>query len=207
MKIIRVALFASVLFALAACNLLSVPIDDPFGLDGESITAIVQGSGSDGIVTQVASTAVGSANASVNDSSDATGTLTNIVTFEADVTVTKAAGNTNAYPPTITVENANVAVSIDDGTADAVNDNADFSQSFSMTRDGACASTAAPCDYTMEVPAGVSISLAIGTVLNNDQSPNAVAATLTLSLDSNPGLEGGDQIQFFLDAAEGSGGL
>lgn len=206
MKLVKAALFAGTLvLALAACSLFSAPIDNPLGLDDKDITVTV--ADANGIRVQVASTATGSASASINDSSSATGTLTNTVTFQADVTVTKGAGNTNAYPETITVQNVNVAVSIDDGTADAVSDTADITQDFVMNRDAACASLTAPCTYTMQVPAGVSVSLAIGTVLNNGTTPNDVAATITLDLDSTPGLEGGDTLQLILEASEGSGSL
>lgn len=207
MKVIRVALFASVFFALAACGLISVPIEDPFGLDGQEITVTVANSGApDGIRAQVASAASGNFEGTVNDSPDATGTLTNVVTFQTTVVVSKAGGNTNAYPESITVVGASVAVSIVDNTT-SVSDNASFSSSFVMTRDGDCSNLASPCTYTLEVPAGVSISLAIGNILNNDDSPNDVSATLTLDLDSTPGLEVGDTLAFTLSALEGSGGL
>lgn len=205
MNLIRATVFISALFTLSACSLFSAPITNPLGLDEKEIEVTVDGPPE--IRVQVASSATGGASASLNDSSSATGTLTNTVTFEATVVVAKGTGNTNAYPGTITIENVVVAVSIDDGTTDSVSDSASITTAFTMTRDDACASTAAPCSYTMTVPAGVSISLPIGTVLNNGAEPNAVAATITLALESTPGLEGGDTLLFILEAEEGSGSL
>ena len=204
MNLFRATLFISALFTLAACNLFSAPITDPFGLDGDAVEVTV--AGAPGIRVQVASTATGGATASIDDSSEATGTLTNTITFEAGVVVTKGDGNTNAYPPTITIESVGIDVSIADTTL-TVDDSATIPGPLTMTRDDACASTADPCNYTLEVPAGVTLSLAIGTVLNNDDAPNTVTAALTVALDSTPGLEGGDTLEFTFDAAEGSGTL
>lgn len=205
-RTVVVSFFAASLLLLAGCGLLSAPVTDPFGLDGQSMTFTVQDATAL-VAPQQQGTVQARASITVtlddDDSIPASSTVSNTVGLRDTATVSSADGN---LPATLTVTSVGFDGTLSDGVdSDAAQGG--IEDDFTLTRDPACAADATSCVYAVAVPAGTTLSLDLGAVLGNDEEPNTLEFQGVMTLVSDPALSAGDTIRVTLDAKEGSGSL